>query len=174
MCKNEKCILHKLIDTFPKSTSCFCFLSYKAIFANLFDPQYPGSSPLPRLDLLLIPLLKSNRILVRPTEVIKVLDLVNSDDPVLTGESLLERRELGALGWKLAPSHTVSGLTRGEERVVVVVAHLVHERIAHGWRRLVINTVLAACGEEIALLDFVGPDAYRTLLAISVEIIQGV
>lgn len=147
---------------FPKNLPCaFDNLPYKATLSltHLFNPEDPRPSPLPRLNLLLVPLFKSNRILVRSAQVIKILDLVNSNDPVLTGECLLESGELGSLGGDLASSHTVGGLTGGEEGVVVVVAHLVHERVAHGWRCLVVDAVLATRGEVVALLDLVGPDA---------------
>lgn len=126
---------------------------------HLFNSQHPRASPLPRLDLLLVALLKPNRILVRSAQVVKVLDLVNSDDPVLTGECLLESGELGSLGGDLASSDTVGGLTGGEEGVVVVVAHLVHERVAHGGCCLVVDAVLASWGEVVALFHLVGPDA---------------
>lgn len=91
-------------------------------------------------------------------KVVKVLDLVKSHNPVLACESFLERAELWSLCWQLGATHAIGGLTGREERVVVVVAHLVHERVAHRWSRLVVDTVLATRGEKVALFHLVGPD----------------
>jgi hypothetical protein len=57
--------------------------------------------------------------------IIQVLDLVDSDDPVLTREGFLDGIEDGADIWKLNASDTILRLSCGEERVVVVVGHLV-------------------------------------------------
>lgn len=55
------------------------------------------------------------------TEVVQVFDLVNSDDPILTCESLFDSAELGALVWQLGSSYTILSLAGGEQRIVVVV-----------------------------------------------------
>ena len=55
------------------------------------------------------------------TDVVKVLDLVDSDDPVLAGESFVEGIERGAILRKLDASDSVQGLSGWEERIVVVV-----------------------------------------------------
>jgi hypothetical protein len=93
-------------------------------------------------------------------EVIKILDLVNSDDPVFAGESFFQGRELGAFGGELRAADAVGGLAGGEERVVVVVGHFVHQAVLHGLRGLVVDAVFAAGGEVVALFDLVGPDAF--------------
>ena len=54
-------------------------------------------------------------------EVVKILHLVDADDPVLAGEGLFERVEDGALLRKTRASDTVVGLAGREERVVVVI-----------------------------------------------------
>ena len=59
------------------------------------------------------------------TKVVKILDLVDPDDPVLAGKGLLDGAELGALCGKTRATDTVLGLSGGEQRVVVVVRHLV-------------------------------------------------
>lgn len=76
------------------------------------------------LLLLLTPLKRSRRSMVS-AEVIEILDLVNADDPVFAGESLLEAVENGALVWQPGASDAVHGLTRREQGVVVVIRQLV-------------------------------------------------
>lgn len=124
----------------------------------LLNPQCPRPLPLARL-LLLIPLIEARGILQRPAQIIRLLDLIDPDDPVLAGESLVERTELGALGGQFGAADAVLSLARGEERVVVVVAHLVHQAVLHGVGGAVVDAVLAARREEVALFHFVGPDA---------------
>ena len=58
-------------------------------------------------------------------KVVKILDLVDPDDPVFTGKGLLHRRQLGSFGGESHTTDTVDGLTLLEEGVVVVVGHLV-------------------------------------------------
>ena len=57
--------------------------------------------------------------------IIKVFDLVDSDDPILAGECLVQGVERGTNFWKLNSTDSVLGLSGWEERVVVVVRHLV-------------------------------------------------
>lgn len=126
----------------------------------LIRPQHPRPPSLPPLSPLpLVPLLKRHSLLMRPPQIILRLHLVNPDDPILTRERLLHRTQLGTLRGQFRAAHTVGGLAGGEERVVVVVAHLVHEAVAHGGGRFVVDAVFAARGEEVAFFDFVGPDA---------------
>jgi len=73
----------------PRHSSLYSFLLYT---------QNSWSSPLRRL-LLLVTLLKRNSISMVTAKVIKVLDLVDSDNPVLAGKCLVERRKFWALGW---------------------------------------------------------------------------
>lgn len=92
-------------------------------------------------------------------QIIQVLHLVDSNDPVLRCERLFHSTEFRTLLWQACSSDTVHGLTGWEERVVVVVRHFVHERISHSRRGFVIDAVFTAGGEEIAFLHFIGPDA---------------
>merc|ERR1711939_637089 len=125
------------------------------------DPQ--DSRPLPLASRRLLPLvalLESRSLLVTTAQVVVVLDLEDSDDPVLTGEGFLERVQLRALSRQARASDAVHGLTAGEELVVVVVRHLVHKRVAHSGRSLVVDAILATRGEVVALVDLVRPDTF--------------
>lgn len=97
-----------------------------------------------------------------PAQIIERLDLVDPDDPVLAGKSLFERAQLRALSWELLSPHSVHRLAGREKRVVVVVAHLVHEAVFHGLRGIVVDFVFTTRGEVVALFNFVGPDACQT------------
>lgn len=55
------------------------------------------------------------------SNIVKILDLVDSDDPIFTGKSLLKSVEDWALVRETHATNTVSGLARREQRVVVVV-----------------------------------------------------
>lgn len=57
--------------------------------------------------------------------VVKVLDLVNSNDPVLTSEGFLDGVEDWANFWHSGATNTVLCLSRWEKGVIVVVRHLV-------------------------------------------------
>ena len=124
----------------------------------LLNSQYPSALPLTRL-LALVALLEGRSLLQSSAQVVGLLDLVDADDPVLAGEGLLDGAELGANGGQLGAADAVLGLTGREERVVVVIGHLVHQAVLHGVGGLVVDAVFAAGGEEVALLDLVGPDA---------------
>jgi hypothetical protein len=65
--------------------------------ANLLHTQSPRALPL-RRPLLLVAIVKGHCALVVAAKVIKVLDLVNPDDPVLARKGLLDSAEFGALG----------------------------------------------------------------------------
>lgn len=132
---------------------------FNALAERLVYSEYSRSFPLSGL-LALVALLKRTSFLVRAAKVVVVLDLVNSNDPVLTGKCLLERVQLRAGSRQTRATDAVSGLASWEQRVVVVVAHLVHEGVAHGRSSLVVDAVLAAGSEEVTLLDLVGPNAY--------------
>ena len=113
-----------------------------------------------------------------PADIVKVLDLIDADDPVLARECLVQCAELGPLLREPGAADTVLGLARGEERVVVVVGHFVprhelsaigsemnsqvggsHERISHRGSRIVVDLVLAPRGKEVSLLNLIWPDA---------------
>jgi hypothetical protein len=126
---------------------------------NLLDSQHPSALPLTRL-LALVALVERRSLLQSPAKVIRLFDLVDADDPVLAGEGLLDGAELGADGGQLGAADAVLRLAGGEEGVVVVVRHLVHQAILHGVGCLVVDAVFAAGGKEVALLDLVGPDAW--------------
>jgi hypothetical protein len=54
-------------------------------------------------------------------DIIKILDLVNSDNPVLARESLFHSIEDGPYFWQLDTTDSILSLSGWEERVVVVV-----------------------------------------------------
>jgi len=55
------------------------------------------------------------------TNIVKILDLVDPDDPVLTGKGLVQSTELWTDGWKAGSANAVLGLTGWEESVEIVV-----------------------------------------------------
>lgn len=63
------------------------------------------------------------------SKVVKILDLVDPDDPVLASKGLLDGAELGALSRKTRATDAVLGLSSGEQRVVVVIRHLVPDML---------------------------------------------
>lgn len=65
----------------------------------LLNSQSSGTLPL-RGPLLLVAIVEGHRALVVAAKVVKVLDLVDPDNPVLTGKGLLEGAEFWTLGWK--------------------------------------------------------------------------
>ena len=130
-----------------------------------------------RGTLALEALVKGNCVAVITAEVIQVLDLVETNDPVLAGESLFQCVELGTFLGKSCATHTVHGLTGREQRLVVVIRHLVpvggvssgldnqnmgflHQAVLHGGSGLFVDTVLATRGEEVTLLHLVWPDTF--------------
>jgi len=95
-----------------------------------------------------------------PSEIVEIFDLVNPDDPVLAREGLFERAEFGPCSWQPRTTHAVCSLARREERIVVIVRHLVHEAIAHGRCSLIVNAIFATGGEVIPLFHFFRPNTY--------------
>lgn len=109
-------------------------------------------------------------------DIIKVLDLVDSNDPVLAGECLLDRVQDRADVRKPGTADAICGLPGWEEAVVIVVGHLVpaelsvcmnqyrsvgcnlHQAVLHGVGGIGIDLILASSSEEVSLLDLVGPD----------------
>lgn len=126
--------------------------------------------------LALVALVKGHRVVVVTAEVVEILDLVDTDDPVLTGERLLERVQLRAFRGESRSTHAVNGLAGTEQGVEVVVGHFVpavivsgismpwqigdilHQAVTHGGGGTVVHPVLTAGSEEVTLLDLVGPD----------------
>ena len=66
----------------------------------LLNSQSPGTLPL-RRPLLLVAIVEGYCALVVTAKVVKVLDLVDPDDPVLAGKGLLKGAEFWTLGWEL-------------------------------------------------------------------------
>lgn len=97
---------------------------YSYVGKYLLDPQYPGAFPL-RCLLLLVTLVERRRALVITSKVVRLLDLVDPNDPVLARERLFNRAELRSLSRESRSTDTVGCLSGREERVVVVVGHLV-------------------------------------------------
>lgn len=98
------------------------FIPSELIF--LLGSQNTRASSLGSPLTLLAPV-KGRSAHVVTVKVVKVLDLVDPDDPVLTGKGLLHSRQLGSFGGKSHTTDTVDGLALLEEGVVVVVGHLV-------------------------------------------------
>ena len=94
---------------------------------------------------------------MRPAQIIQILNLIDPNNPILARESLLQRLDLWALSRHLALSDPIHGLSGREERVVVVVGHLVHEGVAHSGCCFVVDAVLAAGSEEVAFFYFIWP-----------------
>lgn len=86
----------------------------------LVNPQNFWSSLLRGLLLLVPPVERRSRSVVS-ADVVEILDLVDSDDPVLAGESLLNCIERWTDIWQLNASDSILRLPGWEERVVVVV-----------------------------------------------------
>jgi len=86
----------------------------------LFNPQNLWSSLLRSLLLLVSPVKGRSGCMIS-ADIVKVLDFVDSDDPVLAGEGLLNCVESGTHIWQLNASDSILGLPSWEERVVVVV-----------------------------------------------------
>lgn len=91
---------------------------------SLLGSQDPGTLVLGG-TLALEPLVKGNRITVVTTKVVQILNLVETDDPVLASERLFQRVELWSFFGKFGATDTVHGLTSWEERLEIVVRHLV-------------------------------------------------
>lgn len=64
--------------------------------SSLVHSQHP-STPSFAGFLSLIALIERSSFLMAPSQVIQILDLVYSDNPVLTGESLLKRAQFRTL-----------------------------------------------------------------------------
>lgn len=56
-----------------------------------------------------------------PTHVVKILDLIDPDDPVLASKGLLYSVQNGSDFWHLNTTDSVHGLSGREESVVIVV-----------------------------------------------------
>lgn len=141
---------------------------------HLVNPENTGAPLLLRL-LLLLATVKRRSSHVVTAHVVKVLDLVDADDPVLAGEGLLHRVEDGALVRQPDTTHAISNLASGEQVGIVVVRHLVpriavntslppkqeqysHQAVLHCLGGIGIHLVLATGREEVALLDLIRPD----------------
>ncbi len=111
-----------------------CTALYSNILLCLLYSQYPGAFAF-RGSLLLVTLIKRLSALVITTEIVKVLDLVNSYDPILTGKGLLNSAKFGTFARQPRTTNSVLGLPGREERVVVVVRHLVPSTIVSSCSR---------------------------------------
>lgn len=66
-------------------------------------------------------------------EVIKVLDFVDTDNPVLASEGLLDRIQDRTLGGETGATNSVGRLSWGEQAAEVVVRHLVPTTLLEFW-----------------------------------------
>jgi hypothetical protein len=80
----------------------------------LFNPQNFWSSLLRGLLLLVPPVERRSRSVIS-ANVVKILDLVDSDDPVLAGEGFLDAVQSWADIWKFDASDPILGLPGWEE-----------------------------------------------------------
>jgi hypothetical protein len=108
------------------------------------------------------------------TDIVKILDFIDADNPVLARESLLHSVEYRAYFWQFNATHSVLGLSRWEERVIVVVRHLVpahvlaiiyeienyflHQALFHSLSGSIIHSVLSPVSEKVALFHLVRPN----------------
>lgn len=105
-------------------------------------PAYPSHSGLVNAQhlgalllgctLLLVTFIKCHSAGMISAEIIQILDLIDTNDPVLASESLLNGAELRTLGRETSTADTVGGLSGREKGVVVVVRHLVPKRLSVG------------------------------------------
>ena len=86
----------------------------------LLSSQNPRSAPLRRL-FLLISFIECYSIRMISTDIVQILDLVYSDNPVLACERLLERVERRAFVRHSSSSYPILGLPRWKKCVEVVV-----------------------------------------------------
>jgi hypothetical protein len=91
---------------------------------HLVNTQNLRAASLDTLLLLVAPI-KGGSTSVVTTDIVEILHLVDTDDPVLRGEGLFDRVEDRSDFWHAGTTDTVLGLSRWEEGVVVVVGHLV-------------------------------------------------
>lgn len=91
---------------------------------SLLRPQNTRSLLLSRL-FALISSVKGDGVAVVSAQVVEVLDLIDTDNPVFTGEGFFQSRELRAFGGEFGPTYTVSSLAHWEKLVEVVVRHFV-------------------------------------------------
>lgn len=90
----------------------------------LLGSQNTGSFPLGSALPLVAPLKGCGAVMVT-AQVVKVLDLVDTDDPVLAGKRFFEGGKLWPFSGQSRASDAVHGLTLLEESVIVVVGHFV-------------------------------------------------
>lgn len=143
--------------------------------ACLIHAEYTSTSLL--VDLLLQPPVKGTGSYMVTVKVVKILDLIDANNPVLTGESLVHSVDSVALGGDLDTSDSIMAMSVGEKGSEVVVRHLVpgggvssndsprvsaylHQAVLHGLGSAAVDPVLSIVGEEIALLDLIGPNAF--------------
>lgn len=91
---------------------------------HLVKAESAGASLLDRL-LLFAALLKGCDRSMVSAKVVQVLDLVDTDDPVLAGECLLHSVEDWAFRGETSTTDSVGSLSWREETAEVVVRHLV-------------------------------------------------
>lgn len=87
---------------------------------SLIHAKHSGAPLLGGL-LLLLAALKGSSIDMITTNVIKVFDLVDTNDPVLAGISLLDGIDNRSLVWNSDLSDSISGLSRRKQRGIVVI-----------------------------------------------------
>lgn len=107
-------------------------LQHQKLVLHLIHTENTGTSLLNRL-LLLLPTAKGTRFKMITANVVKILDLVNTDEPILTGEGFLQYIECGACIGHFNTPDSINDLSRGVRLVEVVVRHLVPESSLLAW-----------------------------------------
>src|SRR5690554_6216396 len=94
----------------------------KTALSNLYQPQFPRAFGFRTLILALcLPRLECRYRGVIPSKLIKVLDLVNSHNPILTRKCFFEGVQCWANSRQFDVADTVLGRSGAKEGVVVVV-----------------------------------------------------
>ena len=70
-------------------------------------------------------LIKFHGTIMVPPDIIKILDLVYSDNPVFACKGFLKGVELWAMSGEAGAADAILGLPGGEEAVEIVIGHLV-------------------------------------------------
>ena len=114
----------KAKDSPPKAPiRLLCHLPYK--IPLLLDSKSTRPTLLGSLILLLVSLFKCRRRCVASPNIVKILDFVDTYDPIFAGKRLLKSVEDRSLVWQPGTTNTVLCLSWWKQRVVVVVRHFV-------------------------------------------------
>ncbi len=100
----------------PPSQLVQCYFSVELSLC----PQHARTSSLSS-PFLFVALVECHGARVVSADVVKVLNLVKSDDPVLAGEGFLQCSQLRTFSWQLRAANSVLRLACREQGIIVVV-----------------------------------------------------